>query len=786
MNEHWLNGISEVWATETWTIFWQGSALILVALAAAALLRRRSAHLRYAILMLPLIKLMLPPIPIPVSGSATTAALVPPIYSSSENRSETTIASSGAASTAAMAKQAAWNWQALLFLIYGGGVLAGGFLLLCRYRRLRKLISNGRKVGDDRVARIYEEVLAAMGWKREAELLECSCPGPMAAGLARKRILLPAGVKFSSAEWRVILAHEAAHVKRRDVAVEFAQSLVQLVWWFNPLVWMLNRQIRRTREECCDEVLLARKAVEAEDYCDTLIKTARKLACARPAFPTAGIAGHPIAKRMERIMNPGLRVASGLTKAQAALIMGLALFVLPNIKAIAERTNRADEPSAFFALELLPSTYQEPEVVMNGQILDGVNWEKRALRGAALCHASLRNANLRGADLRSANLTGANLRDADLSGADLSGANLTGADLTGAILTGASLSRGLLSGARFDGANLDNANLDWAFLRGTLVSETTRIASKWRTVIELSSGRSGNLDLAGVDLSRANLSKLGFVNGRLNGADLSGADLSFADLRGTMLDGASMKGANLEGCQLDRASLEGANLERANLSRTQMHGSNLGSANLARANLSSAKLHDANVSSADFGMADLRWARLERIRTNSVTKLEGKWRLAKELQEKGAAGMVLAGSDLTEMDLHDVSFSGMNLGGANLRGAILTGGDFSGASLVGTKLEGARLGIATDRATRLAPKWALANELVLQGAANRDLTGIDLSHANLSGARLEGAVLRDANLDGAILDGTNLRSANLMGTSLKQARFHNTVMPDGSIRSDGC
>jgi beta-lactamase regulating signal transducer with metallopeptidase domain len=52
--------------------------------------------------------------------------------------------------------------------------------------------------------------------------------------------------------WRLILAHELAHIRRHDYFVNVLQMLIESVFFFNPAVWWISRQMRIEREACCD------------------------------------------------------------------------------------------------------------------------------------------------------------------------------------------------------------------------------------------------------------------------------------------------------------------------------------------------------------------------------------------------------------------------------------------------------------------------------------------------------------------------------------------------------
>src|SRR5690606_8191191 len=76
---------------------------------------------------------------------------------------------------------------------------------------------------------------------RETALVE----SPAVFGLFRPCLLLPHGFaeRLEPHEIRHVLLHEAAHLKRRDLVVNWLMALAQAIHWFNPLVWLAFRQM---------------------------------------------------------------------------------------------------------------------------------------------------------------------------------------------------------------------------------------------------------------------------------------------------------------------------------------------------------------------------------------------------------------------------------------------------------------------------------------------------------------------------------------------------------------
>jgi beta-lactamase regulating signal transducer with metallopeptidase domain len=80
---------------------------------------------------------------------------------------------------------------------------------------------------------------------------------PIAAGWIRPVILIPASVflQINMAELKTIIAHELIHIRRRDYLVNFAQNLVEILFFYHPCVWWISAQIRREREFVCDDIV---------------------------------------------------------------------------------------------------------------------------------------------------------------------------------------------------------------------------------------------------------------------------------------------------------------------------------------------------------------------------------------------------------------------------------------------------------------------------------------------------------------------------------------------------
>ncbi|MCA9235530.1 MAG: M56 family metallopeptidase [Planctomycetales bacterium] len=129
---------------------------------------------------------------------------------------------------------------------------------------------------------------------------------PVLVGIVRPLILLPAAAAsgWDVQQLELALAHELAHVRRWDNAVNLLQRVIESVLWFHPAVWLASRQIRHDREQCCDAAVVAATG-RPEAYADLLVELAATLRRRQPASLAAASAlgSHPLTTRVRRILN---------------------------------------------------------------------------------------------------------------------------------------------------------------------------------------------------------------------------------------------------------------------------------------------------------------------------------------------------------------------------------------------------------------------------------------------------------------------------------------------------
>ena len=311
---------------------WKSAAIAGGALLLAAMLRSRAAADRGAVLKLavalllalPAIALFAPALEVETAAppQAATAEAVPyaPPAAVEPAPAVARPESAGAPSVASD-----WDDPSLLFfLLYVGGVLMVAGRLLAGLWTLRRWTRGAVEVESPE----WRAALArAGGGSLGIRLLACDEAGtPLSWGLRRPVILLDPDTLRSPEEADAILAHEVAHVARRDWPSLILSRLAVALFWFNPLVWRLDREVAQQAEEAADSDAAA--TVEPARYAQTLLDWAR-LSGANALPANAIAAGEPgLSRRVKAILDGRVARRSGSAWAVAAML-GCAAFAAP-------------------------------------------------------------------------------------------------------------------------------------------------------------------------------------------------------------------------------------------------------------------------------------------------------------------------------------------------------------------------------------------------------------------------------------------------------------------------
>jgi TonB family protein len=257
---HWAN----VWLDLFGLSLLQNTLFLGLLFLLLTLLRNSDARIKYLLTLAGMIKLFLPPL-LPISW-----------LNSSASGTGSAILESGWTVSAVLNQQS----QALspLVLLMSGWFAIGLIFLI----------------------RTFYDTWVLYRWTRNVNTLNRSgnliyseqVTIPMTIGLLRPYILVPPTYDDLPAEAQnAILAHEQAHIRRKDLWIRLMQRIMITIYFFHPLVWLLNKKIDLYREMICDDIAIDSSPLSAMDYshlllglAETNVSHARPLAAAFQLF----------------------------------------------------------------------------------------------------------------------------------------------------------------------------------------------------------------------------------------------------------------------------------------------------------------------------------------------------------------------------------------------------------------------------------------------------------------------------------------------------------------------
>ncbi len=236
----------------------QSSLFIALTLVLAYFLRRYPARYTKGLMLAGLIKLFIPSF-ISLSGGAE------PVWRAGNEL----IVSALASSSVPGGRGPGLPEAALLFWL--GGITAFTLLALIRARRIRAALRHYRPYRPE-------------PWEREllhpdrVRLLQASGDdGPMLTGIFRPKIILPAHWQaMSLAQRRIILTHEISHLRGRDNIIILFTTLARVIYFFNPLVWLLCSRLHSSMEKSCDDATVRTLSLSPRDYSGEILAISEK------------------------------------------------------------------------------------------------------------------------------------------------------------------------------------------------------------------------------------------------------------------------------------------------------------------------------------------------------------------------------------------------------------------------------------------------------------------------------------------------------------------------------
>lgn len=289
-----MNEFAAGWATLVWKASWQGGAALLLVLLLGLVVRRLSAQVRCWLWRLAFLKLLIAGVwtipltlpwlpalekvdlPAPQIGNIVRPLPVPESFPAGTPIAEPVVLTAGPTiinhtPQVVTPRLSGWSW---LLIIWSCGVLVSLVSLIRQWLSVRKMVQTLARVANEEVRACLVEACRQFRICKHPEIRISDTNGtPCLIGIHRPIIVLPTAVLTGNAEaLAAALAHELAHIKRRDLFWNWLPALAEVLFVFHPLVWLAKREWRLTQEIATDELAVTVSRIDPTRYIVSLME----------------------------------------------------------------------------------------------------------------------------------------------------------------------------------------------------------------------------------------------------------------------------------------------------------------------------------------------------------------------------------------------------------------------------------------------------------------------------------------------------------------------------------
>ncbi|MDB5392198.1 MAG: TonB domain/peptidase domain protein [Planctomycetaceae bacterium] len=150
-------------------------------------------------------------------------------------------------------------WLAWIVASWSLGVVIGSLRPLLGWYTLGRLRRTGISPVSDEILTAMRRISDRLGLRRTVRVFYSTLARvPVVVGYLRPVVLIPVSLmtRIPSTQLEAILAHELAHVRRHDFIVNLLQTLIETLFFYHPAIWWISHQIRVEREHCCDDLVV--------------------------------------------------------------------------------------------------------------------------------------------------------------------------------------------------------------------------------------------------------------------------------------------------------------------------------------------------------------------------------------------------------------------------------------------------------------------------------------------------------------------------------------------------
>lgn len=309
-------------------------------------------------------------------------------------------------------KEKAWqadiSTEKILFPIWLMGALILSVYHLILYRKMHHRVKRASRVCDDEaLLKVAAEIAGDLGMKKLPTMHMIESSGSFTMGIIKNTIYLPDG-GLPEKDAYYIIKHELIHCMEHDILCKLLLLAVNIIHWFNPLVWLMRKLADNDIEQACDEyVLINASKQERGEYAGVIMSRVEQ----------GGMLQSPVSTGyMSEMTFLKLRVANifdiGIKRGGEMMIGALCILIL-----LAGGAVNIVKSETVYRKGSVPIDYGiEPRADLNGDGKEDRVRVEYVQRGDTECIQIVANVNGKDAAVKEYSNYGAELMTGDLSG----------------------------------------------------------------------------------------------------------------------------------------------------------------------------------------------------------------------------------------------------------------------------------------------------------------------------------------------------------------------------------
>lgn len=193
----------------------------------------------------------------------------------------------------------------IVLLLYFTGIAAFTLRTLLSYISVRRIIGKSHPA-DEGAVKILDQLARRLGiTKRVRLVVSHKDESPALFGFLKPVIIVPVGIftNLSFKQVETILMHELIHLRNFDFLVNIFRCIMEIIFFFNPFLWMMSRIMRQEMEMYCDDCVLKHTG-NPGDYAKALLNLSLLQTDKKHMMLAASGADHQqLHKRIQKILN---------------------------------------------------------------------------------------------------------------------------------------------------------------------------------------------------------------------------------------------------------------------------------------------------------------------------------------------------------------------------------------------------------------------------------------------------------------------------------------------------